>query len=72
MLDDIDKAVDRLIVALENERAKSRKLELELAEERARLARSPEGLDDLSRENERLRRNAQVAAEKIESLIGRL
>lgn len=71
-VDDLEEAVERLIAALEIERAKAKNLGITVAEHNARWERGPEELESLRRENAKLRRNASVAAEKIEELLKRL
>lgn len=72
MLEDLEGAVDRLLDAYRKEKARARELAIQVAELEARLARAPAGLDDLQDENRRLRRNASVAAARLEEILERL
>lgn len=72
VIERIERGVDRLIEALTAERRKSRELALAIAELEARLARPSAEVEGLKAENDRLRRNATVAAEKIQALMERL
>ncbi len=71
-LEELETAVDRLLAAYRNEKKRTRDLLIQVAELEARLARSPEALGELQEENRRLRRNAAIAAARVEDLMGRL
>lgn len=70
--EDLEAAIDRLISALQTERHRSRELAIQMADLEARLARSPAALVSLEEENRCLRRNAAVAAAKVQDLLERL
>lgn len=72
MLEDLESAVERLLAAYRREKARTRDLTIQVAELEARLARAPAALDDLQDENRRLRRNAAVAAARLEEILERL
>jgi len=72
LIDRIETGVERLLAALAAERKKAKDRAIKVAELEARLARPSAELETLRTENERLRRNAAVAAEKIESLMKKL
>lgn len=71
-LDDLENAVDRLIAALVSERAKKKELLIRIAEQEARMEKEPLAVEELRKENMRLKRNCAVAAEKIEELLARM
>lgn len=71
-LEDLESAVERLLAAYRQEKARARELAIQVAELEARLARAPAALDALQDENRRLRRNAAVAAARIEEILERL
>jgi FtsZ-binding cell division protein ZapB len=72
IIDRIEAGVERLLASLAAERKKAKDWAIKAAELEARLARPSTEIEALRIENERLRRNATVAAEKIESLMKRL
>lgn len=72
LIDRIEAGVERLLAALAAERRKAKEEAIKAAELEARLARPSPELETLRSENERLRRNAALAAEKIEALMKRL
>lgn len=71
-LDELEVAIDRLIGALAEERRKTRDLTAQVNDLQLQLARGPKGLEALTEENRRLRRNMTLAAEKVEEVIKRL
>lgn len=71
-LDKLEAAVERLLAALAAERARSRDLAIRVAELEAEMCREPDSVEKLREENRRLRRNAELAAEKLTELVNRL
>lgn len=72
LLEELEAAVERLLVAYRDEKGRTRELMIQVADLEARLARSPAALGELQDANRRLRRNAAVAAAKVEDLMNRL
>jgi len=72
IVDRLEKKVDELIQALYTERKLSKEYKIRIAELEAKLEKEPSNIEKLREENRRLRRNMEVAAQKIEELFKKI
>jgi len=72
IVDRLEKKVDELIQALYTERKLSKEYKIQVAELEAKLEKEPSNIEKLREENRRLRRNMDVAAQKIEELFKKI
>ena len=72
IVDRLEKKVDELIQALYTERKLSKEYKIRIAELEAKLEKEPSNIEKLREENRRLRRNMDVAAQKIEELFKKI
>lgn len=72
IVDRLEKKVDELIQALYTERKLSKEYKIQVAELEAKLEKEPSNIEKLREENRRLRRNMEVAAQKIEELFKKI
>jgi len=72
IVDRLEKKVDELIQALYTERKLSKEYKIRTAELEAKLEKEPSNIEKLREENRRLRRNMEVAAQKIEELFKKI
>ncbi len=72
LIDSLERAVTALIDAYQKEKEFNKELRVRIAELEAIVSREPDKMEALKGENRKLRRNAELAAQKIEELLERL